>query len=160
VSTAATPRVDFARPRHGTSPAFPRRRDARQHDGPRDRSHHTVDASLAHTILSQAGAAALYLYLAQAKCVGLEHPRPYPKITQILPGHKFRCAASPTGWCQGLHSRRHMKLTYGTTDAWSHELFHSVLCQLPRRQNPHGCDGGHRSPLWSRCAVPDESGDE
>ena len=118
-----------------------------------------MDAALAHTILAQAGAAAMYLYLAQAKCVGLEHPRPYPQAARIVPGEGFRCGdASPTGWCAGLHTSRRITLSYATTDAWSHELFHAVLCQLPARDNAYGCDAGHKSPLWERCMIPSEDG--
>jgi len=114
-----------------------------------------MDVALAQSILSQAGAAALYLYLAQAKCVGLDHPRPYPAVAKIIPGEGFRCgAASPTGRCAGLHTSRTITLSYGTTDAWSHELFHAVLCQLPARDNPYGCDPQHQSPLWARCMIP------
>jgi hypothetical protein len=118
-----------------------------------------MDAALAHAILSQAGAAALYLYLAQAKCVGLEHPRPYPAVSRIIPGEGFRCGeASPTGWCAGLHTSRQITLSYGTTDAWSHELFHAVLCQLPARKNPYRCDPDHKSPLWRSCMIPADDG--
>jgi hypothetical protein len=114
-----------------------------------------MDASLAQAILAQVGPAVLYLYMAQAKCAGLEAPRPQPKITRIVPGDRFYCGpASPTEWCSGLHTSRFIKLSYGTTDAWSHELFHSVLCQLPPEKNPHGCDAAHRSPLWERCLLP------
>jgi len=113
-----------------------------------------MDASLAQAILSQVGSAVLYLYLAQAKCAGLEQPKP-PKVTRIMPGSKFYCGtASPTGWCSGLHTSRFIKLSYGTTDAWAHELFHSVMCQLPETKNPYGCDAKHESPLWERCVLP------
>ena len=117
-----------------------------------------MDTALASSILAQAGPAALYLYLAQAKCVGLKHPRPYPAVTRVIPGERFQCEASPTGWCAGLHTTGSITLSYGTTSAWAHELFHSVLCQLPAAANPYGCDAEHLSPLWKRCLVPgDES---
>ena len=116
-----------------------------------------MDVTAAQFILSQAGAAALYLYMAQAKCAGLDHPRPYPAVARIIPGEGFRCGdASPTGWCAGLHTAREITLSYATTDAWPHELVHAVLCQLPRSKNPYGCDRHHRSPLWQRCMVPAE----
>ena len=116
-----------------------------------------MDVALAQTILTQAGSAALYLYLAQAKCVGLEHPRPYPAVARIVPGHGFPCGrASPTGWCAGRHTAHRITLSYTTTDAWPHELLHAVLCQLPARLNPYGCDTHHQSPLWQRCLVPAE----
>jgi hypothetical protein len=116
-----------------------------------------MDITLAQSILTQAGSAALYLYLAQAKCAGLEHPRPYPAVARIVPGEGFRCGGtSPTGWCAGLHSSRTITLSYGTTDAWPHELFHAVLCQLPGSVNPYRCDPQHRSPLWQRCLLPAE----
>lgn len=116
-----------------------------------------MDAALANAILSQAGAAAMYLYLAQAKCVGLEKPRPYPAITKVIPGEGFPCgSASPTGRCAGTHTAGKITLSYATTDAWSHELFHAVLCQLPQRKNAYGCDPGHKSPLWSQCMIPSE----
>ena len=114
-----------------------------------------MDVALAQTILTQAGAAAMYLYLAQAKCVGLEQPRPYPAAVKIIPGEGFPCgSASPTGLCAGLHTARNIKLSFGTTDAWPHELLHAVLCQLPESANPYGCDPGHKSPYWQSCIVP------
>ncbi len=116
-----------------------------------------MDAALAQTILSQVGAAAMYLYLAQAKCVGLQHPKPYPAAVRILPGDGFRCGdASPTGRCAGMHTSRTITLSYGTTDAFPHELLHAVLCQLPARDNPYGCDPDHQSPYWTTCIVPGE----
>ena len=117
-----------------------------------------MDIALAQTILQQAGAAALYLYLAQAKCVGLTQPRPYPAAVKIIPGEGFRCgSASPTGWCAGLHTSRNITLSYGTTDAWPHEIFHAVLCQLGPGDNPYGCDPQHKSPLWKTCMIPREA---
>jgi hypothetical protein len=117
-----------------------------------------MDVALANTILTQAGAAAMYLYLAQAKCVGLTQPRPYPAVTKVIPGEGFKCGtASPTGYCAGLHTSRTITLSYMTTDAWPHELFHAVLCQLPAKRNPYGCDPDHASPLWQQCMIPSDA---
>ncbi len=93
-------------------------------------------------------------YLAKARCVGLAHARALPRII-ILPGDRVSCPqVTPGGLCAGVHlsgARRRIYVSYATVNAIGHELLHDVLCQLPRRENPYGCDPHHKSAYWQLC---------